>query len=170
MKSSLTTAVCAALCAVLLVAGCAVGPQASAPQRAEALFWSGRLAVRIEAIAPDTEAHAFNAGFELSGSAQAGSLTLLTPIGSTAATIAWTPEAATLSANGTLRNFESLDALIRSTLGTEVPVLALFAWLQGENMRIAGWSADLSQRSKGRITARRQQPAPASELTLLLEP
>ena len=170
MKPSLATAVYAALCAVLLVAGCAIRPQASPTPQPAVPFWSGRLAVRIEAVAPETEAKAFNAGFELSGNARAGSLMLLTPIGSTAATIAWTPEVATLSANGALRHFESLDTLIRSTLGTEVPVLALFAWLHDENMRLAGWSADLSQRAKGRITARRQQPAPASELTLLLEP
>ena len=50
------------------------------------------------------------------------------------------------------------------------PVAALFAWLRGEAMTLTGWSADLSQYASGRITARRLQPAPATELTLLFEP
>ena len=68
-----------------------------------------------------------------------------------------------------MRYFESLDALIRQAVGTEIPVVALFAWLAGDNMVIAGWSADLSHHADGRIMARRTQPAPLAELRLVLE-
>ena len=170
MNSWRTRAVCAALGAVLLIAGCAVAPQTSAPRDSEVQSWRGRLAVRIEALASETEPRAFSAGFDLSGSAVAGTLMLLTPLGNTAAALAWSPGSASLRSDGEVRQFESLDALLRSAVGTEVPVAALFAWLRGENMTLAGWSADLTQYARGRITARRQQPAPATELTLLFEP
>ena len=96
-------------------------------------------------------------------------MTLFTPLGSTAAALAWAPGTATLRSNGDIRQFESLDALLRNAVGTELPVEALFAWLRNENMTLAGWSADLSQHANGRIAARRLLPAPAAELTLLLD-
>jgi outer membrane lipoprotein LolB len=125
--------------------------------------------VRVEADPPKTGSQALTAGFELNGNVQAGELTLFTPLGTTAATFSWTSGAAIMRSNGDIRHFESLAALIRSAVGTEMPVAALFAWLRDENMTAAGWSADLSQYASGRITARRLLPAPAAELTLLLE-
>jgi len=50
-----------------------------------------------------------------------------------------------------------------------VPLEALFAWLAGDTMSAAGWSADLSGYAKGSILARRSQPKPAAEIRLLLE-
>jgi len=108
-------------------------------------------------------------GFEISGNPQTGQLTLYTPLGTTAATLAWSSQNAVLQANGDTRHFDSLDALIKEVLGTEIPVTALFAWLAGENMAVAGWQADLSQRANGRITARRTEPGPPAEIRLVLE-
>jgi outer membrane lipoprotein LolB len=71
--------------------------------------------------------------------------------------------------NGDIRSFASLDALIQQAVGAEIPVAALFAWLAGDNMSVAGWSADLSQLANGRVTARRTEPAPVTELRLVLE-
>ena len=104
-----------------------------------------------------------------SGSARSGVLTLFTPIGTTAAALSWTPSTAVLKANGDIRNFATLDALIKQVIGTAIPVAALFAWLAGDNMQVAGWSADLSRQPDGRITARRLTPAPAAELRLVLD-
>jgi outer membrane lipoprotein LolB len=59
--------------------------------------------------------------------------------------------------------------LIKQALGSEIPVTALFAWLGGNNMEAAGWSADLSLRASGRIVARRMTPAPPTELLVLLD-
>ena len=115
------------------------------------------------------QSQSFSAEFELTGNAQAGELTLYTPLGSTAAALSWSPQTARMRTNGEFHYFESLDALIRQAVGTEIPVVALFAWLAGDNMVIAGWSADLSHHANGRITARRTQPAPVAELRLVLD-
>ena len=168
MKPRLGVSAYALVCAVLLITACAA--PTPAPRLSNAASWHGRLALRMEPGLPDGAPQAFSAGFELSGNAQAGTLTLLTPLGSTAATLTWTPAAASLRSQGEVRYFDSLDALIRSVIGTELPVPALFAWLHDENMTLAGWNADLSRYTDGRISARRLQPAPAAEITLLLEP
>jgi outer membrane lipoprotein LolB len=125
--------------------------------------------VRIAADPPNSQAQSFAAGFELSGNAQAGELTLLTPLGTTAAALSWSAQAAVLRSNGGVRYFESLNALIKQALGSEIPVTALFAWLAGDNIEVAGWGADLSQHANGRIVARRMTPAPPTELLLLLD-
>ena len=111
----------------------------------------------------------FTAEFELTGSSQTGELILYTPLGTTAATLSWTPLTAVMQTNTEIRTFESLDALIKQAIGTDIPVLALFAWLAGDDKKVAGWRADLSQHADGRITARRIEPAPVAELRLVLE-
>ena len=151
------------------MAGCAVPSRVQTPNQAEVPLWRGRLAVRLEADPPQSQAQSFGAEFELTGNAQAGELTLYTPLGTTAAALSWSAQAAVMRTNGEVRNFESLDALIKQAIGTEVPVTALFAWLAGDNLSAAGWRADLSQRASGRITAHRTEPAPLAELRLLLE-
>jgi outer membrane lipoprotein LolB len=128
--------------------------------------WRGRLAIRVES----EPVQAFSAAFELSGGATAGALTLLTPLGTTAAALTWTPEGSTLRSSAEVRQFPTLGALMRQTLGAELPVAALFAWLSGDTATAAGWQADLSQRDNGRITARRDLPLPVTELRLVLEP
>ena len=111
----------------------------------------------------------FNAAFELQGNAQQGWLLLLTPLGSTAASVRWTAAAATLQSGGETREFAGLDALIAHLLGTDIPVAALFAWLDGQPAAHDGWQVDLTQRAQGKITARRLAPAPVAELRLILE-
>lgn len=156
----------AVLAASLLIAGCAVPTRIPTANQSEISFWRGRLAVRVESDQPQSIA----AGFELTGNALAGDLTLYTPLGTTAAALSWSSHTALMRTNGDVRHFESLDALIKQALGTEIPVVALFAWLAGDNMAVAGWTADLTQHASGRITARRTAPAPLAELRLVLEP
>ncbi|MFZ4480125.1 MAG: lipoprotein insertase outer membrane protein LolB [Rhodoferax sp.] len=151
--------------AALLIAGCAAPPQAAAPGATSAASWRGRLAVKVGA----DQAQSFSAGFELVGNPQAGELTLFTPLGTTLASLSWSDRTAVMRQAGNSRHFGSLDALIKQALGTEVPVTALFAWLCGDNMSAAGWSADLSHYAKGSIQARRSQPAPEAQISLLLE-
>jgi outer membrane lipoprotein LolB len=158
--------VCAViLFATLFIAGCAAPTRTDLSKQSEVSLWHGRLAVRVESDQPQS----FSAEFELTGNAQAGALTLYTPMGSTAAALSWSTQTAVMRTQGDVRSFESLDALIKQAVGTEIPVAALFAWLEGENMIAAGWSADLSQHANGRITARRAQPVPLAELRLVLE-
>lgn len=132
-------------------------------------MWRGRLAIQVEADSSQSQATSFSAGFELTGSAQSGELTLFTPLGSTAASLAWSETSARMLTDGDARHFESLDALIKHAIGTELPVATLFAWLAGENRAAAGWHADLSQHARGRITAQRTSPSPTAELRLQLE-
>ncbi|MCX7226603.1 MAG: hypothetical protein NT071_13570 [Burkholderiales bacterium] len=128
--------------------------------------WRGRLAIRVES----EPVQVFSAAFELSGSAPAGALTLFTPLGTTAAALSWTPEGSTLRSNAEVRQFATLGALMRQTLGAELPITALFAWLAGDTAASDGWQVDLSQRPNGRITVRRQSPLPMAEMRVVLDP
>lgn len=133
----------------------------------------GRLSVKIDAL--DTQAPGppqgqfFSAAFELTGDAHKGELTLLSPLGNVLALLTWTPITATMNANGTARNFDSLDALIHHAAGVAIPVASLFSWLAGHEIPTAGWQADLSEYSSGRLVARRTAPLPNAELRLALE-
>ena len=155
--------------AIIFVAGCAAPTGGTVSDQSERSVWRGRLAVRVESDRAESQAQAFAAGFELTGDAQTGGLTLYTPVGTTAAALSWSAQTALMRTNGDVRSFASLDALIAQAVGTEIPVAALFAWLAGDNMAAKGWSADLSQLADGRLTARRTDPAPVTELRLVLE-
>lgn len=155
--------------ATILIAGCALPARAPGTIDSNLTVWRGRLSVRVDSAQAPPQAQSFSAAFELSGSAQAGELALYTPLGSTAAALAWSPQTATLRSNDEVRHFESLDALIKQALGTDIPVSALFSWLAGDDVAAAGWRADLSQHAFGRIIARRTQPAPLAELRLILD-
>lgn len=155
--------------AIVFIAGCAVPAGVNTTNQSERSIWRGRLAVRVESDQAQSQPQAFAAGFELTGNAQAGELTLYTPLGTTAAALSWSAQTALMRTNGEIRSFASLDDLIQQAVGAEIPVAALFAWLAGDNMSVEGWSADLSQLADGRVTARRTEPAPVTELRLVLE-
>lgn len=155
--------------AFLLLTACAAPPLKRPADMVAVASWRGRLALRVDADAPSAQAQSVTASFELSGSPRQGELTLYTPLGTTAAQLDWTDQNAVLRRNGEVRRFASLADLIGFTLGTEVPVAALFAWLSGEPVSTAGWNADLSRHASGHILARRELPAPVAEIRLVLE-
>jgi outer membrane lipoprotein LolB len=161
--TALRLATAAAL--VALATGCAQAPK-SPPAEAGAAFWSGRLALQVEADPPQYS----SASFELKGSAERGELSLFTPLGGTLAVMAWSPGSATLrDSSQQTRNFASLDALVAEATGTPVPVAALFDWLAGQATAVPGWQPDLSQLASGRLTARRSAPLPPVQLRVILE-
>ncbi len=152
------------LCCIALLGGCA--HLGSTPTRKDTTpFWSGRLALQVEASA----AQSFSAGFELKGSARQGQLSLFNPLGGTVARLAWQPGQATLFARGETREFDSLEALVEQATGAPLPLSALFDWLQGDNTPIPGWQADLSHLDDGRLTALRNQPLPTATLRVVLD-
>jgi outer membrane lipoprotein LolB len=151
--------------AIVVAAGCASPPRTSAPIATGSGPWSGRLALQVE----ENQSQSFSAAFELKGSAQAGELALQTPLGSTLALLSWAPGSATLRANGQTRDFESVDALVAHATGAAIPVAALFDWLRGIDTPVAGWKADLSLLSQGRLRAQRLQPPPSADLRLVLD-
>jgi outer membrane lipoprotein LolB len=80
-----TCLVAAALIASLLLGACAA-PQS--PGAANEESWSGRLALRLDSTPPQS----FSAGFDLRGSPQAGELQLNSPLGTTLASVRWSPQ------------------------------------------------------------------------------
>lgn len=98
----------------------------------------------------------FSAAFELQAHAQHGTLLLLTPLGSTAASVRWTAVSATLQSGAETQNSQMCRRGRNHLLGTDIPVPALFAWLDGQPLVAHdGWQVDLARRSEGKITARR---------------
>ena len=131
----------------------------------------GRLALNL---APDpsqngAQQQSFSGSFELTGNARLGKLLLFSPLGSTIAALNWAPGLALLDTGGATRQFDSLDALLISATGAALPIDSLFAWLNGLPATSPGWTPDLSDSARGRITARRAQPAPAVELRVILD-
>ncbi len=155
----------AALFATMFIAGCAHFTGASDAFVMQGSRWQGRLSVKVEA----QPVQAFSASFELMGDAGTGTLDLLTPLGSTAARLQWSPQGAKLQTTGEFKQFESLDALTEYATGAALPVTSLFAWLQAQSPPTPGWQADLSQINAGRLSARRLQPSPAVELKIVLD-
>jgi outer membrane lipoprotein LolB len=152
-----------ALLVLLWLAGCAAPVRAPAP--ADAKVWNGRLALTVEGRERDS----FSSTFELKGEAQAGELTLFTPLGGVAAVVRWAPGSATLRSGNEVQQFDSLDALTRSLTGEPLPIAVLFDWLAGRPTQAAGWEADVSQLAQGRLRARRTMPLPAAELRVAFD-
>ncbi len=159
------------LIALFFVTGCATNTRATSQIDQINNNWHGRLSIRVEAHpdAPASSPQSFSASFALTGTPNAGELTFLTPLGTTAAAIQWTPAQATLTTQGTVRRFSGLPPLIRDLLGADVPVQALFAWLNGDDLAADGWQVDLTNFAQGKITAQRRV-APPAQLRLILEP
>lgn len=152
-----------AMIMAFLLSACAQKPLS--PPSQDRRLWQGRLAIKILSEPVQSS----SASFELRGDAHAGSLNLLTPLGSTAAALRWTPELAELHSQGQVQQFDNLQALLIKTIGTELPLSALFAWLAGEAASAPGWQADLQAWPEGKLTARRSSPEPVVELRMALE-
>ncbi|PUE09803.1 outer membrane lipoprotein LolB [Limnohabitans sp. T6-20] len=148
--------------ALLTLAGCAT-PR---PQPADtSAFWSGRLALQLQSTPPQN----WSASFELQGSAEQGQMVLLSPIGTTLARLSWTPQAAWLEQGQDKTESHNLQSLSQRLTGTELPIAALFEWLAGKTAQASGWQADLSAHAQGRLTAKRDTPAPEAVLRIVLD-
>ena len=158
------TAVAAVLLAALLCA-CATPPRPAGPVDAALGPWSGRLAVQV-ADKPDGS---FSAAFELRGNADAGELSLYSPLGGTLGVVHWEPGKAVLRSGAKATEFDSIDALVARVAGSPIPIAALFDWLRGIATPVSGWQANLSQLAQGRISAKRYEPPPEADLRVVLE-
>ena len=151
------------LACALALAGCASAPRTITSGDN---FWSGRMALRVDSAPPQS----FAASFELQGNPDQGSLLLSTALGTTLATLTWTPAGAEMRQGNAVTRRDNVDALMAELVGAVVPVQALFAWMRGEALAVPGWQTDLTQRGDGRLTARRADPLPTAELRLIIEP
>lgn len=130
------------------------------------MLWAGRISLQVHS----EPAQSFSAGFELKGQPERGELTLISPLGNVLGVLRWSPFEAVLdSGNQKIQRFSSVDELMEQATGAALPLGALFAWLQGDNASVSGWSADLSRHGEGRITAKRAQPAPQADLRVVLD-
>ena len=149
----------------IFIAGCAHPTGASGQLDVNTSYWQGRLALKVHS----TPVQAFSADFELQGSAEAGSLSFFTPLGSTAARLQWDASSAQLQTTGDPQRFESLDALTLHTTGATLPVASLFAWLKGNTPPTANWQVDLTDLADGRLTAQRLAPEVPADLKIILQ-
>ena len=147
----------------LLLAACATPPRSVPPPGVQS--WSGRMALTVQGRTGDS----FSAGFELQGAPETGELRLFNPLGGTVGVLAWSPGHATLRANGTTREFPSLESLAEEVTGAPLPIASLFDWLAGKPTPVPGWEPDLSHLAEGRLSARRIDPPPVADLRLVLE-
>lgn len=153
----------ALLATAALLTGCAT-PQRMAMPGEE--LWTGRLAMTVKSDPPQS----FSAGFDLRGTPAAGELQLTTPLGTSIATVVWSPGNAELRQGSQVTRRDNLDELTTVLSGTPVPVAALFGWLRGNLNVVPGWQADLTRQPEGRISARRTSPLPEAELRVVLQP
>lgn len=153
-----------ALCGLSLLSACAsFNPR---PTNSAQALWQGRLAVNIAS----SPAQAFSANFVLEGSPNEGALELSSLLGMRVAALRWSPQAATLQTPQERLQFESVDAMVAHSLGTALPMAALFGWLQGDAFAPPGWEVDLQDLPAGRLRARRLAPTPAADIKIILEP
>ena len=155
------------LIATFFIAGCAHPISATSLNSVKNEFWTGRISLHVKSEPEQS----FSAGFELKGRAERGELTLISPLGNVLGVLRWAPGQAELeSGKRDIQHFDSVDALMAQATGAAVPLTALFAWLQGDNVAVSGWSADLSRQGEGRIFATRAQPLPQADLRVVLDP
>jgi outer membrane lipoprotein LolB len=155
----------ALIIAIIFIAGCASPSRAPGSFNLNSNQWQGRLALRVASTPPQ----AFSSDFDLQGNAVNGSLTLSTTLGSTLARMQWAPGFATLYTGGESAQFESLSALVHHVTGTDIPIDALFRWLQGEDTDTSGWKTDFANLAQGRLTARHAAPQGDTELKIILD-
>ncbi|MEX8191949.1 lipoprotein insertase outer membrane protein LolB [Comamonas guangdongensis] len=154
-----------ALCTVLL-AGCALPARQLQPDvGAAGKHWSGRMALQVQ----DSQQQSFSAGFELQGWPERGTLLVFNPLGSIIARLEWTASQATLQQGEKITSSASLSELIVRLTGSDIPVAALFDWLQGRNTAVSGWQTDLSRIGEGRLRADRFSPQPEASLRIVLD-
>jgi len=167
-----------AVVCLCLLQGCA--QPAHAPTESTVVVaqrhWSGRLALHIapsHTTSDWAEAQSFSAGFALTGTPEQGELLLFSPLGNTLARLHWLPGEAVLTQGEQQHRAVSLSALVHRLApewaGSELPIAALFGWLQGQSVEAAGWQADISSLPQGRLTVTRETPPQQATLRVILD-
>ena len=63
-----------------------------------------------------------------------------------------------------------LADLIQRSIGTDLPIEAVFAWLRNETVEVPGWQVESKPSQGGPLVARRYEPWPRLELRMVLQP
>jgi len=165
--------------ASLLLSACATRIEPLAPDSI-----SGRMSVRVESAEGGTP-RTLSAGFELSGDAKRGTLSLATPLGTQLAQARWSPQQATLVTPKGEAQFPDMDALTRELAGEPLPIAAFFDWLRGRPWPDApstpkaspevgfsqlGWQVMLAGFERGVFAAHRDAPPTVTVRAVLDRP
>lgn len=165
--------------------GCATRPAAApASLTVEATERTGRLLIKVDAR-PGQAAQTLSASFELSGAVEQGRLRINTPLGTRLAEAHWQSGSVRLVTADGEQAFDDLPSLTRAALGEEIPLAALFDWLNGrpwagapteptaaasdnrQHFAQLGWTVDASRLSAdGLLEARR--PTTTADLPAVL--
>ena len=87
------------------------------------------------------------------------------------ALLRWNPQGASLQRGSDVQQFASMDELTQRLTGAALPLPQLMTWLDRAGPAVAGWQIKAEVLKSGRrVWAERQQPLPALQLTLLLDP
>ncbi len=148
---------------VLCLSACATPSAPKGPTHTDT-FWQGRLALKVFS----KPVQAFSAQFELQGTPAHGDLVLTSVLGTTLAHMRWSEGSATLTAEGKVQAFDSIQVLAQQVTGAQLPVTSLFAWLQGVPETAPGWEVDLQDAANGRISAKHLEEVQA-ELKIILD-
>ena len=150
--------------------GCATAPRPTAGLSSPTL--QGKLALKVGASAQVPERQ-FSALFVLSGDEQRGKLELHSPLGLTLAMAQWQPGLVELQTPQETVVLSDLGSLAERTLGTRVPLEAVFEWLRGRawaqsphritqgspthplTFEQLGWKIDLRGFAEGSLIAQR---------------
>ena len=151
---------------VALLAACAnPAPNRSIEQAASTKQWQGRIIVTVQSEPPRN----MNAGFSLEGNVRQGELNLFSPLGTTLATLQWTPYTTQWVQGSQQRRYDSMAHLTEETTGAELPMDAVFDWLEGNATVSPGWQTDLSAIAQGTLVATRVSPEPRVVLRIKLD-
>lgn len=173
-RISLGTRIAQVALATALLASCASPPRLALPATpaAEAVALHGRISVRSD---DNQSTRGFSGLFDLQGTAEAGALTLSTPLGTVVAEARWLGAEGELTGSDGTRRRGDLDTLTRDALGETLPLTALISWLQGrpdarlpsrpltppaQGFEQLGWRIDLGGQADGRIEALRPAASP----------
>lgn len=141
-------------------------PAASTPPVA-ATSWAGRMSLTVQK--DFNQPTHFHISFELEGNAQEGQLQVEGPFGTAAIVLRWRPGQAVLSQGERSFRFASLADLVQRSIGTDLPIEAVFAWLRNESVDVPGWQVESTPSQGGPLVARRYDPWPRLELRVVLQ-
>jgi outer membrane lipoprotein LolB len=128
--------------------------------------WQGRIGVKVASNPPQ----AFSAQFELSGTSEEGKFSLSTALGTSLARMHWDAAGASLRTSQESKQFASADEMLQHSLGAAPPLIALFAWLAGQDAAAPGWDVQLQDIAAGRIHARQTKATPSVAISIVFEP
>ena len=125
----------------------------------------GRLSLLTESEPPQY----LSANFELEGNARLGELRLYSSLLNQETVLQWEPGRAVLIEGERNWMMPSVEQLIDKLIGAQIPLELLFDWLHGRQVRSDDWVFEPRSRADQPYRARRLQPLPPMELTLVIK-